>query len=886
MWLGEGGMGEVYRARDTKLNRDVAIKVLPDGFANDPERIARLHREAQAVAALNHPNIAAIHDLKESAGTTFLVLELVEGATLAEALGRGRLPLEDTLDIAHQMCEALEAAHEKGIIHLDLKPANVKITPDGRVKVLDFGLAKAMDIGPASGNPADSPTLSLAGSRAGAIVGTAAYMSPEQAKGLRTDQRSDIFSFGCVFYEMLTGRRAFDGEAVSDVLASVLKSEPDLNLLPDDLNPRIKELLRRCLEKNPRRRWYAIGDVRLEIETIRTSGMAAVVTEPQIVRPRAAWKRVVPALLLTLIAGALAVAGTWYFRPSTPRSLARLQLTLDEGQLFTNVGRQLLAISADGTQMVYVANRQLFHKSMKEFEVRPIPGTEEPDGVSSPVFSPDGRSVMYFSIADSKLKKIAVVGGAAISIVAADVPFGVSWSTDGIVFGQGSKGIVRVSENGERRVVLVSVKDGEMAGHPQLLPGGQAVLFTLATRSSVEPWDNAQVIVQSLTTGNRTPLNLSGSDARYVPTGHIVYALGGTLFAVPFDSRSLKVTGVQVPVVEGVLRAAPTGAAQYSFSDTGSLTYIPGPVAAAGAQLVLARMDRTGAVEPLKVPPRSYGFPRVSPDRKHIAFGIEDSKGANIWVYDTDGKTDMRPLTVAGANRYPIWSADGERVAFQSDREGDLGIWWQRQDGSGSAERLTKPTQGVAHIPDSWLPNSPDNQRFSFTEMKGGEGAVWIFSIRDTHATRFEEMPSQFVGLSAFSPDGQWLAYQSTRSGVNRIWVQPFPATGEKHLINGNSGAHPFWAQSNGNELFFGTGSTQLSVVRINTKPSFTIGVPAAVPTSLGMKASPAVYYPRNFDITRHGEYFVIVTGAVAAPQIRVVLNWFDELKQRMSVAR
>jgi eukaryotic-like serine/threonine-protein kinase len=403
--LGKGGMGEVYRARDTRLNRDIAIKVLPDVFANDPERIARFHREAQSVAALNHPNIAAIYDLEEVDGAKFLVLELVEGDTLADVLQRGPLPVNETLNIAHQICEALEAAHEKGVIHRDLKPANVKMTPEGKVKVLDFGLAKALDSVPASQNLSYSPTLTLAGTQAGVILGTAAYMSPEQAKGFNTDQRSDIFSFGCVLYEMLTGRATFDGDTVSEVLASVLKSEPDLNLLPKDLNPRVQDLLRRCLEKNPRRRWYAIGDVRVEIETVCANPTVAVQEEPHVVRSKLSWKRVIPALVGTLIVGVAAGASTWYFRPSTPLIVTRFPITLAEGQQFTNIGRSIVAISRDGTQMVYVANRGLYRRSMSELEARLIPGTDTQGAVLNPVFSPDGRSIVFWSGADSTIKK-------------------------------------------------------------------------------------------------------------------------------------------------------------------------------------------------------------------------------------------------------------------------------------------------------------------------------------------------------------------------------------------------------------------------------------------------------------------------------------------------
>jgi serine/threonine protein kinase/Tol biopolymer transport system component len=884
--LGKGGMGEVYRARDLKLKRDVAIKILPDEFSLDADRLIRFQHEAEVLASLNHPNIAGIYHLEEEAGSRFLVLELIEGETLAERIARGPIPVEETLEIAKHICEALEAAHEKGVIHRDLKPANVKIMPDGKVKVLDFGLAKAMDYVPANVSMSNSPTLTLAGTLQGMILGTAGYMSPEQAKGFNTDQRSDIFSFGCVLYEMLTGRATFDGDTVSEVLASILKTEPDFHLLPEKLNPRIQDLLRRCLEKNPRRRWYAIGDVRVEIEAIRANPMAVAAEQPAVaVRPKPSWKRVVPALLGTLLLGVLAGVSVWYFRPSIPQAVTRFPVTLGEGQQFTNGGRNLVTISPDGAQIVYVANSRLYHRSMQELEARPIPGTDALNNVVNPVFSPDGKSIVFYTTTDATLKKIAVNGGAPVTICPADNPWGMSWEAEEILFGQGSKGIMRVSENGGKPESLVSVKNGEFAAGPQMLPGGKALLFTLANTAPSdddESWNKAQIIVQTLKSGERKVVIEGGSYARYLSTGHIVYGFGGTLFAVPFDLAQLRRTGGPVPVVEGVRRANNTGASHVSFSNTGTLIYVPGPISG-GAGLVLALLDRKGTLVPRNVTPRPYGFQRVSPDGKRIAFGIEDRKDVNVWIYDLAGTSSMRQLTVGGANRYPIWSADGERVAFQSDREGDLGIFWQRADGSGTAERLTKPEQDVAHIPDSWLPNG---QVFSYSAIKRSESALWVFSLQDKKSTLFAQMPSAQLRWSSFSPDGRWLAYQSNETGRVQIWVQPFPATGAKYPIV--PGGHPFWSPD-GTELFYNSSGNQTSVVRITTRPSFSFGVPAVTPGSLPNR-NPNTS-PRDVDITPDGKYFVgrassdqTQSGSPVAPQIQVVLNWFEELKQRVPV--
>src|SRR5438093_1927085 len=414
--LGVGGMGEVYRARDTKLGRSVAIKVLPDTFAADPERIARFEREAKMLAALNHPHIAALYGMEESAGRHFLVMELVEGETLAERLQRGAMPIEETLKIAHQIVEALEAAHEKGIVHRDLKPANVKITPDDKVKVLDFGLAKALEPERGVSELTHSPTLSLMATEAGLILGTAAYMSPEQAKGFPADQRSDVFSFGVVLYEMLTGRQPFQGETAPDILASVLVRDPDLKSLPPHLNPRLHDLLRRCLEKTPKRRWQAIGDVRAEIETIAADPHGESAIAHAGAPPRPLWRRAIPIVATAIIASGLTGFGVWTARRSTPLPVARFTLTLPEGQQFTNLGRQLIAISPDGTQIVYVANRRLYLRPISALEARPISGAEAEGGVLNPAFSPDGQFIVFWSADDQTVKKIAVTGGAAVTI--------------------------------------------------------------------------------------------------------------------------------------------------------------------------------------------------------------------------------------------------------------------------------------------------------------------------------------------------------------------------------------------------------------------------------------------------------------------------------------
>jgi eukaryotic-like serine/threonine-protein kinase len=881
--LGKGGMGEVYQARDLKLKREVAIKILPEEFSRDPDRVGRFQREAEVLASLNHPNIASIHSLEEAGGSRFLVLELVEGETLADRLRRGPLPAEEALAIARNICEALEAAHEKGIIHRDLKPANVKITPDGKVKVLDFGLAKAMDPGAGRAQAEAltySPTLSIAGTQAGVILGTAGYMSPEQAKGFATDQRSDIFSFGAVLYEMLTGRQAFQGDNVSEVLASVLAREPDLGLMPPNLNPRLQELLRRALEKNPKRRWHAAGDMRVEMEAVLADPRGVVVREDKsAAAPGPWWKRAIPVALAVILTAAITgAAARWYFRPPTSANITRFQFALAEGQNFSAQSRTELAISRDGTQIVYEANRQLYQRLMSELEARPVSGSLVTTGLVNPVFSPDGRSVAFWSASEAAVKKIQVGGGATVTLCPAAVVFGMTWGEDGIVFAEQGKGILRVSENGGTPEVLVSLKGPELAQGPQVLPGGEAVLFALAP--APDQWDKAKVVVQLLKTQERKTVIEGGSDARYLPTGHIVYAFGGTLFAIGFDLRKLARIGGQVPLLEGIRRGT-SGAAQFSFSETGSLVYVPGPASAA-AQRALVLSDRKGNVELLKVPPGPYVTPRVSPDGKRIAYAMDDGKDSNIWIYELSGITSPRQLTLGGANRFPVWSADGERVAFQSDREGDLAIFWQLANGSGTAERLTKPEQGVAHIPDSWSPT--DKQRFSFTVVKGSNSSVWTRSLAEKEPAVYAESPSARVGLSAFSPDGKSIAYQSNETGGAQlnVFVAPFPKTGARQPITKDGAIHPFWSRD-GNELFFAT-RAQTVAVNIKTQPSVSFGIP--VPLQIRPVVN-SVSNPRNVDFTPDGKFIIVADaaqpGTLASPQIQVVLNWFEDVKQRMA---
>jgi eukaryotic-like serine/threonine-protein kinase len=901
--LGAGGMGEVYRARDTRLGRSVAVKMLPAAFAGDPERVARFEREAKLLAALNHANIAALYGIEQSAGQHFLIMELVEGDTLAERIARGPVPVSDALNIVHQIAEALEAAHEKGIVHRDLKPANVKITPDGKVKVLDFGLAKALEetsLG-AGGVNTHSPTLSIMATGAGMILGTAGYMSPEQARGHATDARSDIFSFACVFYEMLTGRRTFQGETITDVIASIVARDPDWRAIPANLNPRIEELIRRCLAKNRKDRWHAIADVRVEIE--------AIIADPHGLKLAAAretprpplWRRALPATIAALVVAAIsvgAVIAVMNSRQAPAASITRFPVVLPDGQRFLNNARGFVTISPDGGTIVYAADGQLYSRNMTDMEVRPIPGTSQ--NASRPFFSPDGKWLAYVSRAEAKLKRIAITGGAAVNIADFDEVnsgFGPVWNADDFIYVGQPGAIARVPASGGTFDKFIALKENEVGHRPQLLPGGNALLFTVAADNQ---WDNAQVVVQSLASGERKTLISGGSDGRYVPTGHIVYALGADILAVHFDVTSLTVSDGPVPVLEGVRRAAPAGRggadAQFAFANNGTMVYMPGGEASR-AELALVMVDRSGTRKPLNIPPGAYSTPRVSPDGKLLAVATDDGREQVVWIADLTDATPIRKLTFEGRNRRPLWTKDGQRVVYHSERGNEQGIFWQRIDG-GVPERLVTLEPGVSAQSEGW---SADGKTLVFTNRTGVGGRLGSGGISMVSAASGQK-PERVVPPpatnSSLSPDGRWLAYTApNEAGRQQVYVQPFPPTGEKHQVTTQGGGSPLWSPG-GRELFFmqpirdeaGTvtagGPPQLASVEIRTDPGFVFGKVMPLPIE-GFVGDG----PRPYDVTPDGKAFVMMVPKTSATperpqaeQINVTLNWFEELKQRVPV--
>jgi eukaryotic-like serine/threonine-protein kinase len=906
--IGVGGMGEVYRARDTKLDREVALKVLPEVFTADPERVARFQREAQLLASLNHPNIATIHGLEESNGVQALVLELVEGPTVADRIAHRPIPLDEALPIARQIAEALEAAHEKGVIHRDLKPANIKVTPDGAVKVLDFGLAKLLDSDAAAAGPprayspavTNSPTITTpAMTQMGVILGTAAYMSPEQAKGKPADKRSDIWAFGCVLYEMLTAKRAFDGEDVSDTLAAVLRAEPNWAALPADMPVAIRTLIQGSLKKDARQRIGDVSTILFLLENHATLSPAAAGGPSPATRVR----RAVAAAVALAAIGALGIIAGRSMRPSVsaPPTVTRFAFTLPDDQRFTQNGNHIIAISPDGTRLAYVANRRLFLRSLSELESRPIAGTEVAEGlISAPVFSPDGQSIAYWvgiQPEGGTLKRIPVTGGAATTLCGIAFPSGMTWSADGILVGLRNNTIVRVAANGGQPELLVTVKDGQLWG-PQMLPGGDAVLFSVAKIGGIlgvfpTDWDKARVVVRSLKTGEERTVIDGGSDARYLRTGHIIYFSGSTLFAMPFDSDRRAVTGRAVPMVADVFRARSelrtAGAVYAGISESGTLAYISGSTS---VKTDVAFIERMGQVTPLKLQSGLYQVPRVSPDGQHFAVERIDNEETHIWIGDLTSAPSLQQLTLGGKqNAFPVWSPDGQRIAFQSDREGDTAIFQQRSDGTGTVERLTKPDERTTHVPHAW---SRDGGTLLFSETHvDGTFALKALSVKDRTVTPFGGVQSvRYSPAAVFSPDGRWVAYTlgATEGNVGsnaQVFVQPFPATGAHYPVA--RGIHPLWSPDGGVLFYHRLPDTadHMEMVTVTSRSgqvNFTFSNPVSLPLR-EMRYSPPGG-ERNWDAMPDGKRFLgilpVSDAGAGRGQINVVINWIEELKQQV----
>jgi serine/threonine-protein kinase len=902
-------MGEVYRATDSKLGRSVAIKLLPEAFSRDADRAARFEREARVLASLNHPNIAAIYGLEESDTKRFLVMELVEGDTLADRLQLGPIPVEESLRLGLQIARALEAAHEKGVIHRDIKPANIKATADGKVKVLDFGLAKAFTPSEQDINLSNSPTMSMqsmAATQQGIIMGTAGYMSPEQASGESADKRADIWAFGVVLFEMLSGRRMFAGKTVAHVLADILKAEPDWALLPANLHPRIRLLLERCLEKEPQDRYHDIADARVDIERVLSDPDGAVVKpEPVAASARISGSPFVwlGAVAVALIAGA---AGWMLHREPAvkPAPVVRFPVSLPAGAQFSLPPAMMVAISADGTRIAHTANSQLYLRNLNESESRPVPGTNEAGaGAATPVFSPDGQWIAYVQLVTANgpyiLKRVPVSGGTPVKV--AETPtgipnflFGLSWpSPDSLIFVT-AEGIVRIPANGGASEVLVKRTGDESLESPQLLPDGKQVLFIRLPQppsaGNLAKWDTAEIMIQSIGGNDRTVVWKGGSHARFLSSGHLLYAQGNTIFAVALDIRSRKVIGGPVPVLEGIRRSSNgvSDAAQYVVSDNGALATIPGGGPATVEKGVMALLDRKGGATPFSVRPAPYRNPRFSPDGKQVAVEIlsEDGQTGSVWIYDVSGKSEIRRLTEVGKNSTrPIWTTDGRRITFGSDREGAWGIYEQPADGSALPKRLTTAKDSHRQYPEAW---SPDGKTLAFIEVVNQANWDILTLSGDGEAKLFAGGEGSQFG-AAFSPDGKWLAYTDNEAPFG-IRVQPFPVTGVIRQVTQDGEAWPVWSATN--EVFFrlrrDTSTPQIRGIDVSTTGEFTFRNPRS------LQVPEALMYQnyRDYDVTRIGDKFVILVPeqkeakakAPEAPRIDVVLNWIEELRQRVPV--
>jgi eukaryotic-like serine/threonine-protein kinase len=881
--IGAGGMGEVYKARDTRLDRVVAIKVLPAHLADRADLRERFDREAKTIASLNHPHICTLYDTGHQDDIDFLVMEYIEGETLAQRLSKGALPLEQVLKYAIEISDALDKAHRKGITHRDLKPGNIMLTKAG-TKLLDFGLAKLkQEAAPANVPLSDLPTAKDPLTAQGTLLGTLQYMAPEQLEGKEVDARTDIFAFGAVVYEMATGKRAFEGSTQASVISAIMSADPaPMTSLQPMTPPALDRVVKRCLAKDPEERWQSPNDLTNELKWIAEGGsQAGAMPVPAGKGIGALNSRGLVLSAGIFLGAAIAGIAVWNLKPlpsPTAQLVTRLTITLPPGQQLAGFENgSAVALSPDGTHLAYVARQgnmqQLYLRALDSLEVRPVAGTE---GAVGPFFSPDAQWLAFF--AAGKLKKVSVSGGAALTLSDATNPGGASWGSQGLIaFAPTGVGdLQEVPDAGGTPQPLTHFEKGDTTHRwPEFLPSGKAVLFA-AARNAIN-FTTSQVAVQSVGTGERRNLVQGGTQPRYAPTGHLVYAQGGSLMAVPFDPQRLTTTGAAVPVVEGALQSSVSGAAQYSFSATGSLVYVLGGVQSAQSKLVW--VNRNGTEQPLAAPARAYLNPRLSPDGRQIAVAITEQE-SHLWLYDLARQTLTRLTFEGSTNGNPTWTPDGKRIAFSSNRDGAINIFWQLADGSGGLERLT--TSQYLHAPASW---SPDGQLLAFFEVNPTtQRDLWVLRMSDRKPQPFLRTELD-EAVPQFSPDGRWLAYISNETGRHEIYVQSYPGPGGKWQISTEGGTEPAWNR-NGRELFYRSGDKMMAV-EIATQPGFTAGSPRMLFEG-GYETAP--FPSTNYDVSPDGQRFLMIkpseAGEAAPTQINVVLNWFEELKQKVPVGK
>jgi serine/threonine-protein kinase len=866
--IGAGGMGEVYRGRDAALNRDVAIKVLPAAMASDADGLARFKREAQVLASLNHPNIAHVYGFEGAAlpdGSTahFLAMELVEGEDLAERLRRGAIPVDEAIAIAKQIAEGLEEAHERGIIHRDLKPANVKVTPDGKVKILDFGLAKALERDPSNstGNSqlSHSPTMSRHMTEAGMIMGTAAYMSPEQARGKVVDKRTDIWAFGVVFFEMLTGRRLFSGETVSDVLAAVLTREPDWASLPAATPAGVRDVLRRCLERDPRRRLRDIGDARLGLDAAPDAPARPVTPSGRGSGLKTA--AVALAFVLMALAGGFAV-GRAAKLPAV--GVARFEIALPPGLAVRETNWSTIAIAHDNRAIVFVGEdgtkSRLYIRWLDRTEVQPIPGTEEG---SSPFFSPDDRSVGFFT--GSELRRASLYSDTVTTVTTTRDNNGAVWAPDGtIIFAAGySSGLLRVDAAGGEPLPLTR-KDAsaQEAGHswPEILPDGEHVLYTVEYTG--KPFDEAAIAVVSLKTGKSRIIQRGGSWGRYSPSGHLLFMRGSRVLAAPFDLRRLEVTGEVTTVLDGVAAEVSRGSAMFAMSPLGALVFVPGDSNEYARELSWATRD--GSLTPASAQRRGFFWGDIAPDGSKVLYELTGSDD-ELWLLDLTRDIPKR-VTFGTENTSPAWAPDGKRFVWASDRSGPFNLFMSSIDHPSVIERLT--TGPVDQLAGNWTPDG--GQVVYSQDDSETRGDIWAVDTdtgrqtREIVRTRFDERSP------ALSPDGRLLAYTSDESGTWQVYVQAFPGPGPKRQVSDRSpGAATFgnadgilrWSPD-GRELFYlDAGRLMAASIR------FDRGLDSGAPRLLFERPD-----FRSFNVSPDGKRFLIVRNIRREPLRRIVI--------------
>ncbi|HKO13085.1 MAG TPA: protein kinase [Acidobacteriaceae bacterium] len=871
--IGAGGMGEVYRASDSKLGRDVAIKVLPEAFTHNVERMARFEREAKLLAALNHPNIAAIYGVEDAGTADALVMELAEGPTLADRIRQGRIAVEEALAIARQIADALEYAHEHGVVHRDLKPANIKITPDDSVKILDFGLATAV-LGEADPvDSGDSPTISQMGTGSGMLLGTAAYMSPEQARGKRVDRRADIWAFGCVLYEMLTARPAFDGEATAEILAAVLRNDPDWSQLPSSTPTHVRVLLQRCLQKDAKQRLRDIGDARISLEEVLSGAAPTVMGQPTF-HSRA--RRALPWGLLAITVMIAAWFALEMFERSSPATrvyVSELSPPATANYAFVAYSGGPPALAPDGSRVAFCASgagggHRLWIRPLGTGTAQPLEGTE---GASFPFWSPDGSALGFF--AHGKLNRIDASGGPPMAIADAPSGRGGSWARDGtILFAPELRGAVfRVSATGGMPEPVTKINTSlKQIEHywPQLLPDGKHFLF-LALSSDQRL---SGIYAASLDGGEPKRILSSDTSAMYAAPGYLLFIREGVLMAQRFDAKRLQLMGDAYPLEQNAVEDKTVNHGIFALSDSGVLVYQSGTVAGGTSQLVW--FDRRGKRLELTGSPGEYATVAISPDGKRLAVGSLRPSG--VWVFDISRGTGTRLTLDSTNNGQPAWSPDGKRIAFFSDRSGQTHIYDRASDGTGTTASLV--VDDAAEEYPAW---SPDGRYLVFERAPAGQGSrfdIWAMPLFGSRKV----FPLVQTGLEkswpSISPNGKWLAYVSAVTGREEVYVVPFLQGSGQWLVSTGGGTRPRWRRD-GRELFYLAPDNKIMSAEIREEGS---GIAVGKVEAL-LQAVPALTTGWLYDVSPDGRKFVVVSQAAEASgeRLTMVVNWPALLKRQ-----